>query len=153
MTLWRLFSWTQDRWTNQRCGGSVSDIWGGIFFLRQPPVHLLSGGEQAECSPALRGVSILSGAPCGWTNSACLTSGTSWSTDMAEEWGYFLLAYTQVIFKWAPVGCTVAAQSESNKLRNKISDTICQWAFITMIHSRVTIPFVTISKITVAERI
>lgn len=36
----------------------------------------------AECSPALSGASISSRAPCGRANSACLTSGTSWSTDI-----------------------------------------------------------------------
>lgn len=76
----------------KRCWSNQSGEWvfltseEDFFFVSQrfwlPPVHLLSGGERAECSPALSGASISSGAPCGRANSACLTSGTSWSTDI-----------------------------------------------------------------------
>lgn len=64
-----------------------------FFFrqpLREPPVHLLSGGEQVECSLALSGTSILSGSPCGRANSTCLTSGTRWSTGINNT-PFFLL--------------------------------------------------------------
>lgn len=45
-------------------------------------VHSLSSAEQTECSLSLSSMSILRQAPCGRANSACLTSGTIWSTDI-----------------------------------------------------------------------
>lgn len=45
-------------------------------------VHLLSSREQTRRSLSLSDPSISRQAPCGWANSACLTSGTGWSTDI-----------------------------------------------------------------------
>lgn len=65
-------------------GKWVFDIWGRGFFVSccEYLQYILSGGERAECSLALSGTSILSRVPCNQANSACLTSGTSWSTDI-----------------------------------------------------------------------
>lgn len=105
--------------------GSVSDIWGGFFvFLFLSAVvstssALVSGGEQAECSLALGGVSNSSGslcsrALCSWANSACLTSGMSWSTIInntaffpARAWsGLLILAMKFISIHLRAVGTT-----------------------------------------------
>lgn len=65
----------------QRCSGPEAIECFFCLLLWVPPVHLLCG--VLECSLALSGTSISSGAPCGRANSACPTSGTSWSTDIS----------------------------------------------------------------------